>query len=127
TVEIRSRDAADSPIVRANWFTANADRQHYLDLFHKTREFMRQPALKDFAGEAIRPGGHTVTDEQILENANELMTTGLHHTGTCRMGREGWGVVDGRLRVWGVQGLRVVDCSVMPTNNSGNTNGPAMA
>jgi choline dehydrogenase-like flavoprotein len=64
---------------------------------------------------------------QALDTSPQLMTTGLHHTGTCRMGREGWGVVDGRLKVWGVEGLRVVDCSVMPTTISGNTNGPAMA
>jgi choline dehydrogenase len=127
TVEIRSNDAADAPVVHANWFTANADRQHYLDLFHKTREYMRQPALQEFVGEEIRPGAEIETDEQILDTSPQLMTTGLHHTGTCRMGREGWGVVDGRLRVWGVEGLRVVDCSVMPTNISGNTNGPAMA
>jgi choline dehydrogenase len=56
-----------------------------------------------------------------------LMTSGLHGTGTCRMGREGWGVVDEQCRVHGVEGLRVIDCSMIPTPISGNTNGPAMA
>ena len=62
-----------------------------------------------------------------MANSTALMTTGLHHTGTARMGAEGWGVVDPSCRVWGVQNLRVIDCSTMPTSMSGNTNGPAMA
>lgn len=131
SVEIRSGDIADPPRVRANWFTADGDRELLVKMIKEIRRFVRQPALADYVGEETVPGPQVATDAEIMTAAEWMLSTGLHGTGTCRMGPaqdagEG-SVVDPRLRVHGVKGLRVVDCSVMPTGISGNTNGPAMA
>ncbi len=127
-VSIRSSDIHDPPRVAANWFADEADRKAAIELVRTVRRFVRQPALRDFVGEETFPGPDAQSDDEILEVAHWLLTCGLHGTGTCRMGPEGSeSVVDPRLRVRGVDGLRVVDCSVMPTTISGNTNAPAMA
>ena len=72
------------------------------------------------------PGPAVQTDEDIAKALLWMISPGLHGTGTCRMGIDTDSVVDSRLRVHGIENLRVVDCSVMPTPMSGNTNGPAM-
>ncbi len=127
-VSIRSADIRDPPRVEANWFTEDADRKAAVALVRTVRQFVRQPALRDYVGEETVPGPGAGSDAEILDAAHRLLSSGLHGTGTCRMGPEGSEcVVDERLRVRGVTGLRVVDCSVMPTTISGNTNGPAMA
>ncbi|MGC4012736.1 MAG: GMC family oxidoreductase N-terminal domain-containing protein [Pseudomonas sp.] len=126
--EIRSSDAAAPPRVRANWLQAEADREALLTMVKSIRRFMRQPALADYVGEEIIPGPQVDDDAAILEAAGWMLSSGLHGTGTCRMGADATqAVVDARLRVHGVAGLRVVDCSVMPAPMSANTNGPAMA
>ena len=91
------------------------------------RRYVRQPALARYVGEELIPGPNCQTDEEILNAVRRLSTSGLHGVATCRMGRDEDAVVDGRLRVRGVEGLRVVDCSVVPSLVSGNTNAPAMA
>jgi choline dehydrogenase len=92
------------------------------------RRFVRQPGLAGFIGEETVPGPGVASDEQVLDALGWMLSTGLHGTGTCRMGpKDENSVLDARMRVHGVNGLRVVDCSSMPTAISGNTNGPAMA
>lgn len=128
SVSIQSTDVADPPIIDAAWLSDEADRAHLVALIRAMRRLMRQAPLADFIGEETVPGAAHVTDEQIAAVGAHQLSTGLHGTGTCRMGAEtGTSVVDDRLRVHGVEGLRVTDCSVMPTPVSGNTNGPAMA
>jgi choline dehydrogenase len=126
-VEIRSSRIEDPPRVKANWLADPADSDAVLAMVKTMRRYARQPALATYVGAETIPGPAVETDEQILAAANWMLSTGLHGTGTCRMGLAGDAVVDERLRVHGVDGLRVVDCSVMPTTISGNTNGPAMA
>ncbi len=131
TVEIRSTDIADPPRLFANWLADDADRASVVTMIKTIRHLMRQPALADYVGAETVPGAKAGSDAEIERAAQWMLSSGLHGTGTCRMGpdqRAGDGsVVDPRLRVHGVKGLRVVDCSVMPTSISGNTNGPAMA
>ena len=86
-----------------------------------------QEALAEDVGEELLPGAAVQSDEAILDNFRELSTSGLHGVGTCRMGREGESVLDPALRVHGIGGLRVADCSAMPGLVTGNTNAPAMA
>ena len=83
--------------------------------------------LNIFFGEELIPGRLCENDEEILDAVTRLSTSGLHATGTCRMGKDLTSVVDNHLRVRGVESLRVADCSVMPPLISGNTNGPAIA
>lgn len=127
-VSIRSANIHDPPRIEPNWFEEEADRKVAIELVRTVRQFVRQPALRDYVGEETMPGSGAQSDDEILDAAHRLLTSGLHGTGTCRMGPEGSeSVVDERLRVRGIEGLRVVDCSIMPTTISGNTNAPAMA
>jgi choline dehydrogenase len=91
------------------------------------RRYMSQPALQPYVGAELAPGEDCATDEQILNAVRMGGLCGTHAVATCRMGNRGDAVVDPQLRVNGVEGLRVVDCSVMPGPVSGNTNAPAMA
>ena len=86
------------------------------------------PALARYAPREIRPGTQYQTDEELARLAGDIGTTIFHPVGTCRMGRAGdpGAVVDARLRVHGVDGLRIADASVMPTITSGNTNSPTL-
>ena len=126
SVSIRSGNVDDGIDVDANWWGDPADRSFMIDMVRLVRRFMRQPALSRFVGDEVVPGPAAETDEQIGAALEWLTSPGVHATGTCRMGPAHDSVVDGRLRVHGVRGLRVVDCSVMPLPPAGNTNGPAM-
>lgn len=127
-VEIASTDAAASPRLVPQWFSAPEDRVTIQRAIRKVREVMAQPALAAYVGEETVPGPSVQSDEEIQQAANWMISTGLHGTGTCRMGPDGTdSVIDAGLRVHGVSGLYVADCSAMPTGISGNTNGPAMA
>lgn len=126
SVAIRSADIADQIEVDANWWGDPADKAFMVEMVRLVRKYMRQPALKPFVGEEIVPGPRIESDEQIADVLEWLTSPGVHATGTCRIGDPLDGVVDGCLRVHGIQGLRVVDCSVMPVPPAGNTNGPAM-
>jgi choline dehydrogenase len=126
SISIRSADVADPVEIDANWWGDPADKAFMVKMVRLVRRYMRQPALARFVGDEVVPGAAVETDEQIGEVLEWLTSPGIHATGTCRMGRADDSVVDSRLRVHGVQGLRVVDCSVMPVPPAGNTNGPAM-
>ncbi len=130
-VEIASRDAAAPPRLTPNWFADPADRTTILAAMRRVRAIMQAPALAPYLGDEIVPGPSVQSDEEILGAADWMISTGLHGTGTCRMGPSQEGgigsVVDPQLRVHGTEGLYVADCSAMPTPISGNTNGPAIA
>ncbi len=126
-IRIQSADPTVAPIIDANHFSAEIDRVSAVSLFHWLRCFGQQPALKSWIIEETDPGPRIKTDEDVLQNAINLGGTAFHIAGTCRMGADDAAVLDPQLRVRGVQGLRVVDTSIMPTLVSGNTNAPAMA
>lgn len=127
-VEIAGTDPAAPPRLVPQWFSAAEDRLTIQRAIRKVREVMAQPALAPYLGEETAPGPSVRTDEEIQQAANWMISTGLHGTGTCRMGPDAAdSVVDAGLRVHGVSGLYVADCAAMPTAISGNTNGPAIA
>ena len=88
---------------------------------------MASEPLAGIVGEEVVPGAAIQSDDELLAIFRRLSTCGLHAIGTCRMGTDNRAVVDPKLRVRGVQGLRVVDCSIIPGHVTGNTNAPAMA
>ena len=125
-VRITSADPTAPPSIRANFLTTDHDRRVIVDLFRYARRLLAQPALKPFVVAETHPGPAVQTDEEILASCHQDGTC-MHTVGTCRMGADDHAVVDPDLRVRGVESLRVVDCSIMPTQVSGNTNGPVMA
>ena len=126
TVSIRSPGWKDRPVIEANWWQDPADRDAAVAMVRLIRRFAAQPALARFIGEETVPGAEVQSDDDIARALLWMISPGLHGTGTCRMGIGEDSVVDDRLRVHGIEDLRIVDCSVMPTPMSGNTNGPAM-
>jgi len=119
--------AGDAPHILPNWLSTEHDRISAVRLMRAMRAYMAAPPLGDMLGAEMLPGSAVQSDEDLLAAFRRLSTCGLHATGSCRMGSDPAAVVDPRLRVNGVQGLRVVDCSVIPGHVTGNTNAPAMA
>jgi choline dehydrogenase-like flavoprotein len=127
TVRITSPDPDAHPSIAPNWLSTEHDRSKAVAMVRYMRRYLRQDALKTYVGDEISPGDRFQSDDDLLAAFRRLSTSGLHAVGTCGMGHDDAAVVDNRLRVRGVEGLRVADCSVMPGLISGNTNGPAMA
>jgi choline dehydrogenase-like flavoprotein len=127
TVMARSASPADLPVIRPNYLHAAADRRVSIGVVRFLRRWLAQAPLAPFVGEETTPGAGVQTDEEILDAFARRGQSGYHACGTCRMGVDATAVLDERLRVNGVSGLRVVDLSLFPTMISGNTNGPMMA
>ena len=128
TVHIRSADYRQAPAIDPNYLSTADDRKVAADSLRVTREIARQPALACYQPQEIKPGPDYQDDEQLAHAAGDIGSTIFHPVGTARMGRvdDPQAVVDPHLRVIGVQGLRVVDASVMPRITSGNTNSPTL-
>ena len=128
SVAIRSADAADAPLIAPNYLSTTEDREVAARSLRLTRRIVEQPALARYRPREYKPGVQFQTDEELARLAGDIATTIFHPVGTCRMGRDddAGAVVDSRLRVRGVSGLRVIDASVMPTITSGNTNSPTL-
>jgi choline dehydrogenase len=128
SVHIASPDARDAPLIAPNYLSTDRDREVAVNALRLTRRIAAAPALAKYSPEEILPGTAFQTDAELAEAAGKVGTTIFHPVGTCRMGTDNdpAAVVDGRLRVIGVTGLRVVDASVMPTITSGNTNSPTL-
>ncbi|WP_140627035.1 GMC family oxidoreductase [Methylibium rhizosphaerae] len=127
-VRITSPSHEAAPAIAPNYLSTLEDRQVAADSLRLTRRIVSQPALAKYQPEEYRPGVQYQTDEELARLAGDIATTIFHPVGTCRMGRadDDGAVVDARLRVRGIAGLRVVDASVMPTITSGNTNSPTL-
>jgi choline dehydrogenase len=125
-VSLRSADPEQPPVIHANHLDDETDRRTTIDLVRLIRRIIGQPALSTYIAEETSPAAGAESDDEILA-ATARCPACAHAVGTCRMGGDDAAVVDPRLRVRGVDGLRVVDCSVMPTQITGNTNGPVMA
>jgi choline dehydrogenase len=126
TIMAQSPDPLTYPAIRPNYLSAPNDLRVMIAGVEHTRRIFAQPALATFSGEETLPGPEVQTDEQFLEFARQTGTTIFHPVGTCKMGTDPMAVVDPRLRVYGIDGLRVIDASVMPTVTTGNTNAPTI-
>ena len=116
------------PRIAPHYLTAEADRQVAADALRVIRHVVSQPALAPFQPQEYRPGAHLVSDEDLAIGAGAVASTIFHPVGTVKMGPDSdpMAVLDGRLRLRGIDGLRVIDASVMPTITSGNTAAPTM-
>ena len=125
-VRIVSDDAHADPAIRLNYLSTIEDRAVAVAGLRFTRRIMAAKALARFEPEEWKPGAGYESEEELERAAGDLGTTIFHPVGTCKMGRDALAVVDDRLAVHGVEGLRVVDASIMPRITSGNTNAPTV-
>jgi choline dehydrogenase len=126
SIHIRSANPYAQPAIRFNFLADSIDQQAMIDGFRMMRKIMAQPAMAKLRGEEFSPGEDVKTDEQILTWIRGNAQTAYHPIGTCRMGQGPNTVVDEKLRVHGLSGLRVADASIFPTMPSGNTNAPSI-
>jgi choline dehydrogenase-like flavoprotein len=129
TVALRSSDPADKPAIRPNYLATDEDRRVAAQSIRVARQLAKAPALARFRPVERLPGESVPDDDEaLIKAAGEIATTIFHPVGTAKMGRDTdpLAVVDERLRVFGIGGLRVIDASVMPTITSGNTAAPTM-
>ena len=125
-LNIVSPDPGADPRIEPNYLSAPRDGATLVEGVRMLRAIYRQPAFRDLWDEEIAPGADVKSDQELLEACRKGGGTVYHPVGTCRMGADGDAVVDPRLRVRGVRGLRVVDASVMPLVTSANTNAPTL-
>ncbi|MEJ5976436.1 GMC family oxidoreductase N-terminal domain-containing protein [Novosphingobium sp. PS1R-30] len=127
SLRITGARSTDAPEILPNWLSTEHDRKSAVALMRYMRAYMAAPPLGQMVGAEMVPGPGVESDEDLLAAFRKLSSCGLHAIRSCRMGGDAEAVVDPRLRVNGVEGLRVADCSVMPGHVTGNTNAPAMA
>ncbi|MFZ6049723.1 choline dehydrogenase [Pseudomonas sp. CR3202] len=125
-VRARSADPYEHPEIRFNYLESEEDREGFRRCVRLTREILAQPAMDPYRGEELAPGAHVQTDEEIDAFVRANMESTMHPCGSCRMGEDDMAVVDSELRVRGIQGLRVIDSSVFPTEPNGNLNAPTI-
>ncbi|MFA9502037.1 GMC family oxidoreductase [Natrinema sp. H-ect1] len=123
-ITLRSADPFDEPAIDPQYLTEGDDLEVLLEGIKLVREILRAEPFDAYRGEEVLPGSDVQSDEALIEYIRETAETLYHPVGTCKMGDDELAVVDDRLRVRGVEGLRVVDASVMPTITSGNTDAP---
>ncbi|PQA77104.1 GMC family oxidoreductase [Rhodoferax sp. TS-BS-61-7] len=128
TVQIKTADFKDAPAIAPNYLSTEADRKIAADSLRVTRTIVAQPALAKYQPEEYKPGTQFQSDAELAQLAGDIATTIFHPVGTTKMGRDddAMAVVNSRLQVRGVAGLRVVDAGVMPLITSGNTNSPTL-
>ena len=127
-MRIKSSDPLAAPAIQCRYLSTHEDRTVAADALRLTRRIAAQPALERYAPEEFLPGAQFQSADELARIAGDIGTTIFHPVGTCRMGAadDASAVVDSRLRVRGVAGLRIVDASIMPTITSGNTNSPTL-
>ncbi|HIN05864.1 MAG TPA: choline dehydrogenase, partial [Dehalococcoidia bacterium] len=125
-VRIKSPDAIVSPRITLNYLSTEEDRRVAVEGIRFTRRIMAAPALSKYRPTEVQPGSDLNNTADLIHAAAELGTTIFHPVGTCKMGHDPMAVVNDRLLVHGVGGLRVIDASIMPRITSGNTNAPTV-
>jgi choline dehydrogenase len=126
SIHLKSRHVSDQPAIQANYLSTEGDRQVAAKSIQLTRQLMATEAVKRFQPEEMLPGTHIQETEDLVREAGNIATTIFHPIGTCKMGNDPMAVVDDRLKVHGLDGVRIVDASIMPTITSGNTNSPVI-
>ena len=126
TVRITSADFHEHPEILPMYLSAPQDRQVAADAIRLTRRIAEQPALARYTPEEFKPGPEIASDDELAKAAGDISTTIFHPVGTAKMGDDDMACVDHRLSVHGIDNLRVVDASIMPTITSGNTNSPVI-
>lgn len=126
-VRLADSDPTSMPLINPNFIGEEEDLSAVVQSVHAIRKVMAQESLAPVIEEEMEPGPGVQSDAEIGEWAKHAVTTMWHPVGTCRMGQDERAVVDARLRVRGVEGLRVIDASIMPNITSGNTNAPTQA
>jgi len=126
-LRLRSADPLDAPLIDPQYLSTETDVDDVVTCVRRGRAVAQADALSEFRDHEVRPGPEVTTDEEIAQYARKTALSGFHPVGTCKMGDDDMAVVDDDLRVHGVEGLRVVDASVMPRITSGNTNAPTVA
>ena len=127
SVSLRSAVPKDAPMIRMNFLQYEADVQKSVAAIKLTRQLFHNSAFDEFRGAEIAPGADVTSDEALVDYIRATGSSVYHPVGTCKMGNDPMAVVDPELRVHGVEGLRVVDASIMPTLTTGNTNAPTIA
>ena len=125
-IETKTPDTSVPPAIHANYLSAEKDRQTVVAALRLARRLGAASAMKDYMGEELWPGSAAQEDEALLDFARKTAMTTYHPVGSCRMGSDDEAVVDARLRVRGIEGLHVVDASIMPALVSGNTHLPTV-
>jgi len=125
-ITLASDNPAQAPVLQPRYLNSEYDRKMMIECARLAREIFSQKAFEPIAGEEIYPGGEAQTDEELLEFVRNKAETIYHPIGTCKMGIDSMAVVDPKLNVHGLDGLSVVDASVMPDLVSGNTNAPTI-
>ena len=126
SVHIRGPEAGAPPEIRANYLAAEHDIRTIVAAMRMIRKIAAQPALAQYIVRETRPGPDAASDEALLDHARATGQTSYHPIGTCRMGQDERAVVDAKLRVHGIDGLRVCDAAIMPTMVASNTNAPSI-
>jgi len=126
SISLKSSDPLDPPAIRANYLSTDADMLVIIEGVNLSRRLAHQKPLAQFRGDELHPGAGNQTDDEIAEFIRAEAQTLYHPVGTCKMGNDPMAVVDPRLRVHGIERLRVVDASVMPRIIAGNTNAPTI-
>jgi choline dehydrogenase len=126
SIHIKNLDPFADPLIKANFLTHPADVEFYRRSFGIVRRIAEQPALRPFIKRETRPGPEITSHDELLDYARRTGQPAWHAIGTCRMGTDAAAVVDPRLRVRGIQALRVADISIMPTMAAPNTMAPAI-
>jgi len=123
-ITLRSDDPLAEPRIDPNYLSEEADLEILLDGLKLVREILQAEPFDDYRGREVSPGADVESDAELIEHIRETAHSLYHPVGTCKMGDGDMAVVDDSLAVHGVDGLRVVDASIMPTVTSGNTDAP---
>ena len=125
-IHITSADPNSPPAINFNFLSSPVDAELTVRAVRIARAIMTAPAMTELRTEELAPGASRETDDEILDWVKAAAETTYHPVGTCKMGQDAMAVTDERLRVRGIEGLRIADASIMPTLTSGNTNAPAI-
>jgi choline dehydrogenase len=126
TITLASNRPDQAPLIQANYLVDPRDVEPLVRGLRLVREIFNTPPFRDHLEAELMPAPALQTDKQLIDYIRAQAQSMYHPVGTCRMGRDPLAVVDERLRVHGIEGLRVADASIMPTVPSGNTNAPSI-